>query len=87
MKNIKLVQKIDKTNYWFKADNQEKLTKEVHFYLYKDVDLRENICVEEENFDRGQWFTKDEAFKRIGFPAQRKILDKAFKMIENEYTA
>jgi len=84
LKNIELVKKIDKTNYWFKTDKQERLTKEVHFYLYEDIDSKDNICVEEENFDKGQWFTKDEAFKKIGFPAQRKILDKAFKIIETD---
>ncbi len=81
--SIKLVQKIDKTNYWFRTKQKEKLTKEVHFFLYKDEEGNEDICVEENNFDKGQWFTKDEAIKRIGFPAQRKILHKAFRIIEN----
>jgi len=77
------VQKIDKTNYWFRTKQKEKLTKEVHFFLYKDEEGNEDIRVEETNFDKGQWFTKDEAIKRIGFPAQRKILHKAFRIIEN----
>ncbi|NHJ40318.1 MAG: NUDIX domain-containing protein [Asgard group archaeon] len=82
LQSLKLIKKIDKTNYWFRTNKKERLTKEVHFFLYRDEDGCEDICVEENNFDKGQWFTKDEAIKKIGFPAQRKILYKAFKMIE-----
>jgi 8-oxo-dGTP pyrophosphatase MutT (NUDIX family) len=82
--NIKLVDKIDKTNYWFRTEKKERLTKEVHFFLYEDEDGNEDICVEEKYFDKGLWFTKEEAIKRIGFPAQRKILYKAFRMIEKK---
>ncbi len=84
LQSITLIDKIDKTNYYFRTKKKKKLSKEVHFFLYKDEDGREDICVEESNFDKGQWFTKDEAIQRIGFPAQRKILDKAFEIIEKQ---
>ncbi|MHA1631141.1 MAG: NUDIX hydrolase [Candidatus Heimdallarchaeota archaeon] len=84
LQNIKLIQKIDKTNYWFKTKNQKKLTKEVHFFLYEDVNDKDNISVEKGNFDKGQWFTKEESLRIISFPSQKKILQKAFKLIENE---
>ncbi len=84
LQSLKFIKKIDKTNYWFRTKQKAKLTKEVHFFLYKDEDSYEDICVEKTNFDKGQWFTKDEAIKKIGFPAQRKILNKAFKIIEDE---
>lgn len=79
-----MVKKIGKTNYWFKTKQKKKFTKEVHFYLYHDADNREEICVEASHFDKGQWFTKEEALDRIGFLAQKKILTKAFKIIEKE---
>ena len=84
LQNLKLIDKIDKTNYWFRTKAKEKLTKEVHFFLYKDEDDRENIRIEQSNFDKGQWFTRDEAIMKIGFSAQRTILHKAFKIIEEE---
>jgi 8-oxo-dGTP pyrophosphatase MutT (NUDIX family) len=84
LQSIELVDKIGKTNYWFRTKNNPHFTKEVHFYLYKEKKPNEELCVEEENFDKGQWFTKEEAIKKIGFPAQRKILTKAFKIIEKE---
>jgi len=40
--------------------------------------------VEKGNFDKGQWFTKEESLRIISFPSQKKILQKAFKLIENE---
>ena len=83
LKKIKLVDKIGKTNYWFRTKSKDRFTKEVHFFLYEDQDAEEEICVEEDHFDKGQWFTKEEAIKKIGFVAQRKILHKAFKLIEN----
>ncbi|HUU77467.1 MAG TPA: NUDIX domain-containing protein [candidate division Zixibacteria bacterium] len=86
LKNIELVTKIGKTNYSFRTKLKDKFKKEVHFFLYEDIKGDEKICVEEDNFDKGQWFTKDEALKRIGFVAQRKILDKAFQLIENNTT-
>ena len=82
--NLQLVKKIGKTNYWFKTKQKKKFTKEVHFYLYHDADNCDEICVEESHFDKGQWFTKDEALDKIGFLAQKKILHKAFKIIEKE---
>ena len=84
LQSLKFIKKIDKTNYWFRTKQKAKLTKEVHFFLYEDEGNREDICVEENNFDKGQWFTKEEAIKKIGFAAQRKILNKAFRIIEDE---
>ncbi|NHJ46639.1 MAG: NUDIX domain-containing protein [Asgard group archaeon] len=84
LQKLKLVNIIDKTNYWFRTEKKERLYKEVHFFLYEDEDGCEDICVEEKHFDKGQWFTKEEAIKKIGFPAQRKILYKAFRMIDNK---
>ena len=84
LRNIELIAKIGKTNYSFRTKKKDKFTKEVHFFLYEDIKGDEKICVEVENFDKGQWFTKEEALERIGFKAQKKILNKAFKIIEND---
>ncbi|MHA1556272.1 MAG: NUDIX hydrolase [Candidatus Heimdallarchaeota archaeon] len=86
LQSIKLVDKIGKTNYWFRTKCKDKFTKEVHFFLYEDETGEGKICVEADHFDKGQWFTKDEAIKKIGFIAQRKILHKAFKLIEDGTT-
>lgn len=84
LKNIKLLDKIGKTNYWFRTKIKDKFTKEVHFFLYVDEADEDEICVEADHFDKGQWFTKEEAIKKIGFVNQRKILNKAFKLIEKD---
>jgi len=84
LNDLKLVKKIGKTNYWFKTKQKRKFTKEVHFYLYHDVNCCSTMCVEKSHFDKGQWFTRDEALEKIGFLAQKKILTKAFKLLENE---
>ncbi|MHA1243449.1 MAG: NUDIX hydrolase [Candidatus Heimdallarchaeota archaeon] len=88
LNTLKLVKKIGKTNYWFKTKQKRKFTKEVHFYLYQNSstcdEKCEEICVEASHFDKGQWFTKEEALEKIGFLAQKNILQKAFKIIEKE---
>lgn len=56
----------------------------MHFFLFQNEQREDEICVEEEHFDKGQWFTKDEAINKIGFAAQKRILHKAFRIIEEK---
>lgn len=84
LKSLQLIAKIGTTNYSFRTKQKDKFRKEVHFFLYCNEHGDGNICVEQEHFDKGQWFTKEEAIEKIGFIAQKKILDKAFRIIEEE---
>lgn len=82
LQSLQLIKKVGKTYYWFKTKHKEKFNKEVHFYLYREQNGEEELKVEKGKFDKGKWFSKKEAMKKIGFINQRKILYKAFKMIE-----
>ncbi|MBD3190048.1 MAG: NUDIX domain-containing protein [Candidatus Heimdallarchaeota archaeon] len=82
LKSLQLIKKVGKTYYWFKTKQKEKFNKEVHFYLYREQNGEEELKVEKGKFDKGKWFSKREAMSKIGFINQRKILYKAFKMIE-----
>jgi 8-oxo-dGTP pyrophosphatase MutT (NUDIX family) len=85
LQNLKLVKKIGKTNYWFRTKKKPRFTKEVHFYLFQDNDQNDKLEFEEDNFDKGKWFSKKEAISAISFAAQRRILNKAYKIIDKEY--
>jgi len=75
LQNIKLIDKIDKTQYFYRLKG-ESIFKTVDIYLF-EVTKDEKLKVLKSEIDDAKWLSPEEALKRIEYKGSRKILEKA----------
>ncbi len=80
IKNVKIIQEIDRTHYFFKDKKGNLINKTVYFYLMetKEKDLKPQ---RKEGFLEAQWFPIDKAIEIIAFKDTKEMLKKIKKIL------
>lgn len=80
LNNIKIVQMLDKLDYWFRF-NDESIHKYVYFYLMENLG-DSKLTPQLEEIHGAEWFTPEKAMEAVGYKAQNQpILAKAFQIL------
>ncbi|GAB4411353.1 MAG: NUDIX hydrolase [Thermodesulfovibrionales bacterium] len=81
----KLLKKIGDTSYWYYIkDDNAKCRKTVHFYLLEYT----GGSTEDHNWevDNAEWFSLDEALRKLSYRGDRDIVQKAKEMLVGQNT-
>lgn len=80
LKNTKIIEPLEKIDYWFKFDTQT-IHKYVYFYLVETCG-EEELVHQVAEVTEAKWFTPDETMNTISYPEQNQpILIKAFEKL------
>jgi 8-oxo-dGTP diphosphatase len=79
----RIIRKLGKTNYTYRAPMGEAKCKIVHYYLMEAVRGDLAICFPE--VDRAEWVRAEQALKRLSYPGDRQILAALLKGVRRRW--
>ena len=77
LKKLEVLKEIGKQKYWFTLKG-ERIFKTVYVFLL-EASAGEKLKIQVSEIQDGQWFTPEEALKKIEYEGSRAILDKCIK--------
>ena len=82
LKEIKIIDKIGRTNYFFHLKG-ELIFKTVFFFLVEAAG-NEKFKIQQDEIKDARWFAQEEAAKTVSYKGAKQMLEKAIKMYRKE---
>ena len=75
LKNIKVISRIGRTDYFYKRDGKL-IYKTVYMYLFK-FRCGEKLVIQKSEIEDGEWCSEEEALSRVGYRGAKRMLSRA----------